>query len=105
MPTKKSTALLGALCLSFFAVVVQLPAATPLTLGTTYSGTLTLPGETHTFNFTGSAGQRLFLDAQDQDGVPIYVTLYSPAGTYLYQQNDDSDWSPIVLTEPGTYSL
>jgi hypothetical protein len=80
-------------------------ASIPLSFGVTYSGTIAIPGETHTYSFVGTPGQRPFLDSQDADNLPISATLLSPGGTQLDQRNDDYDSSPYVLTEPGAYTL
>ncbi|MDE3066243.1 MAG: hypothetical protein KGJ60_01700 [Verrucomicrobiota bacterium] len=80
-------------------------ADAPLTLGTTYAGSLTVPGQSHTYTFTGAPGQQIYLDSQDADNASITLTLLSPSGTTLYSRNDDYDSGPLVLTESGTYKL
>jgi hypothetical protein len=87
------------------AFAVPARAAMPLVLGTTYSGTLALPGETHTYTFSGTPGQRLYLDGLDSDNLSINFTLVSPSGATVYGGNHDYDSGPLVLMEPGTYSL
>ena len=100
-----STKQLGALLGAFLGWAVQVQAGIPMTLGTTYSGALSLPGETHTYTFAGLPGQRLYYDSQDADALNMYASVVSPTGAQLFQQNDDYDYGPFVLTEGGTYSL
>ena len=80
-------------------------AATPLSLGTTYAGSIAVPGQTNAFTFTGTPGQRVFFDSLDSDALPIYVTFFSPGGVQLYQQIRIYEASPWILSEPGTYTL
>ncbi|HVV70402.1 MAG TPA: hypothetical protein VHI52_02715, partial [Verrucomicrobiae bacterium] len=80
-------------------------ASIPLSFGVTYSGTIGLPGESHTYLFSGTPGQRVLLDSQEVDGLQINATLLSPSGVVLHQRNDDYDSGPLVLTEPGPYTL
>src|SRR5262245_6427819 len=80
-------------------------AASPLSLGPTYSCSMNVPGDTHTFTFTGTPGQRLYFDSQEMDNLSLNVTLWSPSGGNVYSRNDDYDSGPLVLTEPGTYSM
>src|SRR5262245_57040677 len=90
--------------ITLFAASVTF-AATQLSFGSTYSGTINLPGQTHIFTFTGTPGQRLYLDSQEMDNLSINVNLFSPTGANLYSRNDDYDSGPLVLTEPGTYTF
>ncbi len=80
-------------------------APIPLTLGQTYAGTIALPGETHNYTFSGSPGQRLYLDSLEGNGLPMQAALYSPSGMLLYQANDDYDSGVMVLIESGAYTL
>jgi hypothetical protein len=82
-------------------------ATNNLSLGATYRGTISEPGEEDYFLFTGSPGQRLYYDALDRDFDNIYVRLLGPNGNpvFLSGGNSDSDAGPYVLTEPGTYAL
>jgi predicted secreted protein len=80
-------------------------AATPLSLGTTYSGAIAVPGQTNSFTFTGTPGQHIFFDSLDSDTLPITVYLLSPGGVLLAQQNHSNDQGPWILTEPGTFTL
>jgi hypothetical protein len=100
-----STKQVGLVCTLSFLAAVQLQASTALTFGTTYAGTISVPGQTNAFTFNGTPGQRLYFDSQDFDGVNLYATLLSPGGVNLYQGNDDADAGPWVLTEPGTHQL
>ena len=93
------------LCMMAIAVVRSTEAVTPLTLGTTYAGSIAVPGQTNAFTFTGSPGQRIFVDALDSDSVPITVTLLTPGGVALSSQPHSYDQGPFLLSEPGTFTL
>ena len=95
----------GALCGALILLACRTEASIPLAFGTTYSGNIALPGESHTYTFTGTPGSRLFLDSLEGDNLQMNLTLTSPTGALLYQRNDDYDFGPFVLNESGTYSL
>ena len=95
----------GLACVLGWAMVFSSKGVTTLTLGTTYGGTIALPGQTNLYTFNGTPGQRLFFDALDLDNITLNVTLLSPGGVQLYQNNDDYDAGPWVLSEAGVYSL
>jgi hypothetical protein len=99
--TQRVGAFLGASSI----LISQTRAAIPLDIGTTYSGSISLPGETPIYTFAGTPGRRLYLDTQDADNLLINLTLTSPAGAQIFQRNDDYDYGPFVLTEAGPYSL
>src|SRR5437762_14269180 len=93
------------LCIVAGLTVRSTEAVTPLSLGTTYAGSIAVPGQTNAFTFTGSAGQQLFFDSLDSDSLPITVFLISPGGVLLAQQNHSYDQGPWILTEPGTFTI
>src|SRR5215471_10749215 len=70
----------GLICALSLLLTSPVRASTPLTFGTTYTGALGVPGQTNLYSFTGTAGQRLYLDSLDSDGLPMYATLISPGG-------------------------
>jgi len=76
-----------------------------LTLGATVNGILGAPGETDTYTFAGTAGQRLVYDALDNDFDDVTVQFIAPWGDVLWQQNSDSDTAPFTLTDTGTYGV
>ncbi|HTL16765.1 MAG TPA: hypothetical protein VL793_05985, partial [Patescibacteria group bacterium] len=96
---------IGLLCILAAFGIYSAEATIALNLGSTYAGTITVPGQTNAFTFTGSAGQRLFFDSMDTDGIGLNAILYSPGGVNLYQRNDDYDAGPWTLSETGTYTL
>jgi large repetitive protein len=78
---------------------------TVLTVGTTVTGEIALPGERDSYTFTATAGQQLYYDALDSDFDGINVQLLGPGGNSLFSQNSDSNRQPFFLSEPGTYRL
>ena len=86
-------------------LVTAVLADTPLTFGTTTSGTLGEPGAQHRYTFSGTAGQRFVYDALDADGVQINASLLNPAGVGIWVRNSDSDFEPFTVVESGTYTL
>src|SRR5678815_228548 len=95
----------GTACVLGWLTAFSARAATTLTLGTTYGGTIAAAGQTNLYTFNATAGQRLFFDALDVDTIALNVMLLSPGGAVLYQRNDDYDAGPWVLAEAGVYSL
>ena len=95
----------GAFLAALFFLAFEIQAAIPLEIGTSYSGTIALPGETHTYTFPGTPGRRLYLDSLEADALQMNLTLISPAGAIVSQRNDDSDFGPFVLSETGNYSI
>ncbi|WP_422928452.1 beta strand repeat-containing protein [Singulisphaera sp. PoT] len=90
-----------------FAYKVFTPTSTPLTLGSNVSKTLAQPGEQDTYTFTGSVGQRVYLDliAGAFNGT---VSLFSPTGLNIWYQitlADLVDQGPTLLNENGAYRL
>ena len=95
--------LILSVCLSYSA-----GAAGPgieLTLGTTYAGNISEPGEQVSFAFTGVVGQRLYYDTLDADFERINAFLISPSGSTVWAVNHSSDYGPFTLVEAGTYRL
>jgi hypothetical protein len=77
-----------------------------LVLGNTVSNVLSRPGEQHIYQFTGTAGQRVFYDALDGDFDNIRVALVNPGGSIVsVNGNSDNDVGPFTLAESGQYAL
>ena len=87
-------------------VADELPT-TAYTLGDTVADTIAKKGSSHTYTFTGVAGQRLYLDSQIlASGLRASIT--NPSGRSLFGEfdlNTNGDHDVIVLDETGTYSL
>jgi len=96
---------IGMACVLVWLTAFSAGASTTLTIGTTYGGTIAAAGQTNLYTFNATAGQRLFFDALDVDTLGLNVSLLSPGGAVLYQQNDDYDAGPWALAEAGIYSL
>ena len=54
-------------------------AATTFSVGSVVSGTLDPGTTTAIYSFSGTAGENLFLDNQQNPGDPVYLSLYDPA--------------------------
>ncbi|MBD2720049.1 Calx-beta domain-containing protein [Synechococcus sp. FACHB-909] len=79
--------------------------ATPLTLGAASSGPLAAAA-TQIFSFSGSAGQRLYFDALEEDNDSINLVLLRPDGSSVLSSSGEADSFPTFsLTEPGAYHL
>lgn len=95
----------GPLPFSFKLVTSDLLPGT-LALGSVTSGSITEIGEQHLFTFNGSAGQRIYFDAQDGDGEQIYTRLVAPSGAFVWDFTIESnDIGPATLLENGLYTL
>ncbi|BCL35091.1 Ig-like domain-containing protein [Nostoc sp. MS1] len=91
---------------SFKVTNSGLNSTTALTLGNTITSTISQPGETDEYTFTGTAGQRLYYDALiNNNASTIYAQLISPSGQQIFYVDADSDLTPFTLTETGTYKL
>ncbi|MDJ0844826.1 Ig-like domain-containing protein [Crocosphaera sp.] len=79
-----------------------------LTIGETVTGNIDAPGNEDVYEFEGSAGQRIYLDALTQDFSSFSsVTLTSPTGGQIPQffGGVTFDSNPFTLIEDGTYQL
>ena len=88
-----------------FRVVTPTNTTNALAFGATINGTLSEPGESDYYTFTGTVGQRLVYDALDNDFDNVTVQLVTPSGNAPLHHNADSDSAPITLTESGTYTV
>ena len=80
-------------------------AASSLTLGAVTSGTLNPGTSTAVFSFTGTVGQNLFLNNQQNEGDPVYLSLYDPANDAILSVGSYGDGAPVTLASSGTYYL
>jgi hypothetical protein len=87
--------------------LLNLADATPLTYGATLSGSLDPGYETEAYRFTGSPGQRLYLDFLNTTLSAGYAQLVAPSGSQLLISWwwAGGDAGPVTLTEPGLYHL
>ena len=91
-----------------FGIRIITPGTTTnaLTLGAVVNGALAEPGESDSFTFTGTAGQRLYYDALQNDFQNLTVMLRDPTGGIVHiNNNSDSDVAPFTLTTSGAYAL
>ncbi len=80
-------------------------ASTSTTIGSVTSGNLDPGLTTAVYSFTGTLGQTLYLDNQQNAGDPIYLSLYDPAFNQLLSIYSYGDGGPITLASSGTYYL
>lgn len=85
--------------------LLNLTAAPTLTLGATNSGTLATGNEDVTFQFHGTAGQRLIYNAVDTVGGAGNVAIYGPGQKTALYNNGSSNSRLFTLGEDGTYTL
>ncbi len=89
-----------------FGIITPDSITTALTLGNPVSHSISEKGEQDVYTFTGSAGQRLFLDVLDGGVYAHNIYLTSPSGvSYLERYLTYGDEGPFTLTESGTYRL
>ncbi|MBE9078257.1 cadherin domain-containing protein [Romeria aff. gracilis LEGE 07310] len=90
-----------------FQIITPETTTADLILGNSISGTIAEKGEQDVYTFTGSIGQRLFLDVLAYSGNHVQkLYLYSPSGViYLDRSLSSGDAAPFTLTEAGIYRL
>ena len=76
-----------------------------LTLGTEVIGTIANPGDSHTYTFTGTAGQRLYYNALASSSTYVFAELTDPYGNAFFNTSASSDEGPYTLSYSGTYTL
>jgi RHS repeat-associated protein len=87
-----------------FQAVATSTSPTSLTVGSTYSTSISVMGEQDTYTFTGSVGQRMFFDSLTGiDG--IGVKIYSPTDAIIYNRKTTEQLEPFTLNEAGTYRV
>jgi hypothetical protein len=89
--------------------LLDLAAATPLTVGTPVSGALTPASETDAYRFDAAAGDRVFLDVTARSGAPnARWRALDPFGNVMFERDfggTGSDAGPFTLGAPGTYTV
>ncbi|MHB1559851.1 MAG: hypothetical protein ACYC61_20575, partial [Isosphaeraceae bacterium] len=77
----------------------------PLTLGQSVSGTIANPGDQATYTFSGTPGQRIFVNSLDPYIGNLNATLTDPFGNQFFNNNAAYNEGPYTLTYPGTYTI
>jgi RHS repeat-associated protein len=85
--------------------VWEVPATvvTPINLGQVVSGSIDVPGEEDHYTFSGTAGQRLFFDVQQNSSFTLGFSLLRPDGSVLLVPSN-ADRDVFVLPISGTYT-
>ena len=65
-----------------FEVFDNVNPTSALTLGTEVTGTIANPGDSHTYTFTGTAGQRLYYDGLASASYYLFANLTDPYGNH-----------------------
>jgi hypothetical protein len=95
----------GASVGAFSFRVLNLSAATTLPLdGSTTSGTLDPGTSTNLYRFTGSAGERIYLQNVSNDNTSGSIYLYGPNNQQITGVNISNDLS-VTLPTAGTYTI
>ncbi|MEG4293357.1 DUF4114 domain-containing protein, partial [Microcoleus sp. D2B6] len=90
-----------------FKVITPDVRSETLAFNAPVSGSISEKGERDVYTFTGTKGQRVFLDTLT-DTPNNLATLVSPSGTKVInsvQMYADTWRNPVILPESGTYSL
>jgi len=90
-----------------FEVITPDEVVKPLDIGQIVESEIFEKGEQDIYTFTGSQGQRLFLDTL-QNKPLVEATLVSPSGHQVFNRvrlHDDRSRNPFILQEDGTYQL
>ncbi len=61
------------------------------------SGTIANPGDSHSYTFTGSAGQRIYYDGLASASTYLFARLTIWLGTILFDNSSTSDEGPYTL--------
>ena len=88
-----------------FEVFDNVNPTSTLTLGTGVTGTIANPGDSHSYTFTGSVGQRIYYDGLASAGYYLFAQLTDPHGTSLFNNTSSADEGPFTLAYAGTYTL
>jgi large repetitive protein len=97
-----------------FKLTAPTAAISSLVLGTAYNGEIADPADVKAYQFTGSAGQRVYFDGIGASSYSPKAVLFSPNGSAPFGYNyytgiktyglyEDSDI--ITLSEDGVYTL
>jgi len=85
--------------------LLDVATATPLTLGTPTSGTLSPGSATVIYKFDATAGDPFFFDYRARTGDSQVWRLIGPTGRQYFMQDLSTDEDTTVLRETGTYLL
>ena len=88
-----------------FEVFDNVNPTSTLTLGTEVNGTIANPGDSHTYTFTGTAGQRLYYNALASSSTYVFAELTDPYGNAFFNTSASSNEGPYTLSYSGTYTL
>ncbi|MBX9253632.1 tandem-95 repeat protein [Desmonostoc muscorum CCALA 125] len=90
-----------------FRLITPDTITSPLTLNSAVVTTISEKGERDVYTFTGTKGQRLFLDTLAQT-TNTRATLTSPSGINVINDRpmyNDTWYDPVILLEDGVYNL
>ncbi|MFZ4409965.1 MAG: LamG-like jellyroll fold domain-containing protein, partial [Paracraurococcus sp.] len=85
--------------------LLDLDAATPVTLGTTVSGTRSPGASAAAYAFVAAAGDRLYFEWLRNDSGYTRWTLLDPSGRQVVSDYPNNAEAPRVLAEAGRYTL
>ena len=88
-----------------FEVFENVDPTTGLTLGTPASGTIANPGDEATYTFTGSPGQRIYVNGLASPTYYVFAQLTDPNGNSIFNNSEQYNEGPYTLTYAGTYTL
>jgi hypothetical protein len=80
-------------------------AATPITLGSPVTGTLSPGSDSSAFTFTARAGDRIFVDPTIAPGHNLYWRLVDPNNAQVFYQYGNTAPGAFTLSVTGTYTL
>lgn len=81
---------------------VPATSLTSINIGDVANGSIDVPGEGDAFEFSGTAGQRLFFDGQISL-VLLGKKLLAPSGQVVFESGSFGDVDPFTLPETGNY--
>jgi hypothetical protein len=88
-----------------FTLVTPERITTNYTLGTSVNSSISEAGEEDYYTFTGTAGQKLWLDSLNYTNGNLTASLITPSGRQLFSQGLSGDRVLTRLDETGTYTL
>ncbi len=87
-----------------FELFDNVDPASPLTLNSGVTGSLTNPGDEASYTFTGAIGQQVQFNGLEPGSIQI-ATLYDPLNNTVFSSYLENNAGPYTLTTPGTYTL